>query len=122
MAKASSKRRTDSASRVMKAWPQTIYDSFLDPDALVRWLPPKGMNARLETFEPREGGMYRMALNYKGSDHPVLGKAAEDSDVVEGRFIELAVNERIVQLIEFESDDSTFEGTMKMTWSLTPVP
>jgi uncharacterized protein YndB with AHSA1/START domain len=63
-----------------------------------------------------------MTLTYEGSDHPVHGKASENSDVVEGRFIELSVNERIVQLIEFESDDSAFAGTMKMTWSLTPVP
>jgi uncharacterized protein YndB with AHSA1/START domain len=63
-----------------------------------------------------------MTLTYKGSDHPVPGKASEDSDVVVGRFIELAPNQRIVQLIEFESDDSAFAGKMKMTWSLTPVP
>jgi uncharacterized protein YndB with AHSA1/START domain len=34
----------------------------------------------------------------------------------------LVPDERIVQLVEFESADPAFAGTMKMTWTLTPVP
>jgi hypothetical protein len=43
-------------------------------------------------------------------------------DIVRGRFLELITDERIVQLVEFESEDPAFAGEMKMTWALTPVP
>ncbi|WHY82437.1 SRPBCC domain-containing protein [Siminovitchia fortis] len=60
MANALNNKRTDSASRVIKASPQTIYQAFLNPEALVAWLPPKGMSGHIDIFDPREGGTYRM--------------------------------------------------------------
>lgn len=62
-----------------------------------------------------------MALTYEGAEH-TPGKSSEHADVVEGRFVELVPNVRVVQLIDFESDDPEFAGTMKMTWSLARVP
>ena len=41
-----------------------------------------------------------------------------NTDVVTGCFVELAPGERIVQSIEFASDDPAFAGTMTMTWKL----
>lgn len=122
MAQISRRRRTDSASRVIAASPQTIYRAFLDPDALVRWLPPKGMTGRIYEFEPREGGSYRMALTYGGGGPSIRGKTSKDTDLVEGRFLELILDARIVQVVEFRSDDSAFAGEMRMTWSLSPAP
>ncbi|MDB5556271.1 MAG: Aha1 domain family protein [Rhizobium sp.] len=78
------------------------------------------MKAELERFEPREGGTYRMVLRYEGAEH-TPGKSSEHSDVVEGRFVELVPNVRVVQEIDFESDDPAFAGTMRMIWSLVPV-
>ena len=43
--------RVDSAFRVIDAPPQVVYQAYMDPDALVRWLPPAGMNGRIERFE-----------------------------------------------------------------------
>lgn len=114
-------KRVDSASRVIKASPQVLYQAFLDPTSLVSWLPPGGMKGEIQRFEPREGGSYRMALTYEGAEH-TPGKSSEHADVVEGRFVELVPNVRVVQLIDFESDDPEFAGTMKMTWSLARVP
>jgi uncharacterized protein YndB with AHSA1/START domain len=94
----------------------------MDPDALVSWLPPKGMKARIDAYDPREAGTYRMVLTYDQPDHRAPGKTSEHSDVVRGRFLELVPNERIVQLVEFESEDPAFAGEMKMTWTLTAVP
>ncbi|WP_244537707.1 SRPBCC family protein [Mesorhizobium sp. YR577] len=113
--------RTDKASRIVTASPATVYNAFVDPAALVEWLPPKGMIARIETFEPKAGGHYRMALTYDAPDPSVRGKASEDTDIVEGRFVELVPNDRVVQIVTFESDDPAFAGEMKMTWSLRPV-
>ena len=114
-------RRIDSASRVIGASPQVLYRAFLDPASLVSWLPPSGMKAEIQRFEPREGGTYRMVLTYEGAEH-TPGKSSEHSDVVEGRFVELVPNVRVVQEIDFESNDPAFAGPMRMTWSLAPVP
>jgi uncharacterized protein YndB with AHSA1/START domain len=122
MTNAPGKKRTDSASRVIKALPQNIYKALVDPEALVSWLPPKGMKGHIYEFDARAGGAYRMSLTYVGTDPSVQGKTTEDADVVKGRFLELAPNERIVQLVEFESEDPVFAGEMIMTWSLAAVP
>ena len=114
-------RRIDQASRVMAASPQTIYRVFLDPEAWVQWLPPEGMTARIDAFDPRPGGTYRMTLTYRGTDRSVRGKSTEDTDVVEGCFVDLVPNQRIVQRVTFVSDDPAFAGEMTMTWSLAPT-
>jgi uncharacterized protein YndB with AHSA1/START domain len=116
------KKRTDSASRVIMASPQTIYQAFVDPKALVSWLPPQGMKGQIYAFDPRAGGTYRMALTYDAPGHSAPGKTSEHADVVEGRFLELVPNERIVQLAEFESEDPAFAGAMTITWKLNAVP
>ncbi|RDJ26763.1 ATPase [Bosea caraganae] len=111
--------RTDLASRVIRATRQAIYRAFADPAALIVWMPPKGMRARLEHFDLRAGGGYRMILTYE--DPAAQGKATADSDIVEVRFTEIRPNERIVQQVEFESDDPAFAGVMTMTWQLVTV-
>jgi uncharacterized protein YndB with AHSA1/START domain len=122
MTNASSKKRTDSASRVIKASPETIYKAFVDPGALVSWLPPKGMKGHIYEFDARAGGAYQMSLTYDGTGHSTKGKTSEHADVVKGRFLEFTPNERIVQLVVFEYEDPVFAGEMIMTWSLAAVP
>lgn len=114
--------RTDSASRLIKAAPQTVYRALLDPTAVAAWLPPEGMTAEIYSFEPRQGGRYRMALIYEMPDHRTPGKTSENADVVEGRFVELILNKRITQQVAFESDDPAFARTMTITWTLAPDP
>lgn len=114
-------KRTDRASRVITASTQTIYRALLDPKAVVAWLPPKGMKGHIHVFEPVSGGSYRMTLTYE-SEHGTRGKTSQHEDVVQGRFIELVPDERVVQSAEFESEDPAFAGTMTMTWSLAAVP
>jgi uncharacterized protein YndB with AHSA1/START domain len=69
--------RTDTASRIIKATPQRIYDAFLDPNSVASWRPPKGMTARIYAFEAREGGRYRMAFLYKDAKHQARSKTSE---------------------------------------------
>jgi uncharacterized protein YndB with AHSA1/START domain len=94
----------------------------LDLEALVSWLPPAGMSGHIYEFDARNGGAYRMSLTYVGTEHSTLGKTSEHADVFQGRFLELVPDERIVQLVEFESDDPMFAGAMTMTWTLSAVP
>jgi uncharacterized protein YndB with AHSA1/START domain len=112
--------RTDTAVRVITATPDAIYEAFIDPKALAKWLPPAGMSGHIETFEPRPGGHYRMTLTY--DDATTGGKSGGNADVVEGRFVDLVPGQRVVQQVEFASDDPAFAGIMTMTWSLASVP
>jgi uncharacterized protein YndB with AHSA1/START domain len=50
-----------------------------------------------------------------------VGKTFEDTDTFQGKFIELAPYEKIVELIEFESPNPGFAGEMTMTTSLSDV-
>jgi uncharacterized protein YndB with AHSA1/START domain len=49
------------------------------------------------------------------------GKATVDSDIVEARFIDIVPGERVVQAVDFVSDDPAYAGTMIMTWEVTAV-
>jgi hypothetical protein len=48
-------------------------------------------------------------------------KTSEHADVFPRRFLELVPNERIVELVEFESDDSAFERAMTLVTTLVAV-
>ncbi|HWU71536.1 MAG TPA: SRPBCC family protein [Pseudoxanthomonas sp.] len=113
--------RIDSASRVIRASPTRIFDAYMNPASLARWLPPTGMSCAVDAFDARPGGVYRMTLRYERSAETSRGKTTAQSDVVTGRFLELIPGERIRQLVEFESDDPSFAGTMTITWSLQAV-
>ena len=84
------------------------------------WLPPGEMTGRFERFDARPGGSYRMVLTHpEGSG--ALGKATADSDIVEARFVDIVPGERVVQAVDFVSDDPAYAGTMTMTWEVTAV-
>jgi uncharacterized protein YndB with AHSA1/START domain len=112
--------RTDTASRVVAAPPERVFAALVDPQALLTWLPPSGMSGRFDRFDPRPGGSYRLVLTY---DEPATaqGKATADSDVVEARFVDIVQGERVVQAVDFDSDDPAFAGTMTMTWEVLEV-
>ena len=109
--------RTDRARRVIAAAPATVYDALLDRDAIEAWLPPDGMRGRLERWDPRPGGGFRMVLTYlDAAGSP--GKTSDATDVVDVGFADLVRPERVVQTAVFEADDPAYAGTMTMTWQL----
>jgi uncharacterized protein YndB with AHSA1/START domain len=93
---------------------------MVDPDALATWLPPDGMSGRYERFDARPGGSYRLVLTYAGTTH-ARGKTTADSDVVEARFVDVVPDVRLVQAVDFVSDDPAHAGTMIMTWEVMPA-
>jgi uncharacterized protein YndB with AHSA1/START domain len=112
--------RTDSASLVIGAPVATVFAALVDREALLDWLPPAGMTARFEHFDPRPGGSYRLVLAYDdASEAP--GKASAESDIVDARFVDIVPDQRVVQAVDFLSDDPAFAGTMTMTWEVTAV-
>jgi uncharacterized protein YndB with AHSA1/START domain len=112
--------RTDRASRVIAAPLESVWTAFVDPAALVAWLPPGGMTGRFERFEARPGGSYRMVLTYADASG-APGKATADSDIVEVRFVDIVPGERVVQAVDFVSDDPAYAGTMIMNWEVSPA-
>lgn len=109
--------RTDVATRVIAAPPERVYAAFVDPDALVAWLPPDGMTGRFERFDARPGGSYRMVLTYEDASS-ARGKATPDSGIVEARFLDIVPGVRVVQAVDFVSDEPGYAGTMSMTWEV----
>lgn len=111
---------THTSSRVIVASPRAIFRAFLDPESVASWRPPKGMTATVLAFDPRVGGRYRMAFYYPVGERG-RGKTTPDADRFEGRFVELLPDEKIVETVEFESDDPAFAGTMTITTTLSTV-
>jgi uncharacterized protein YndB with AHSA1/START domain len=112
--------RRDKVSRTIAAPLSRVFAALIDVDALTIWLPPKGMTARFERFDPRPGGSYRLVLIYDDpSGEP--GKTTGDTDVVEARYVDIVPDVRVVQAVDFVSDDPASTGTMRMTWEVKAV-
>lgn len=112
--------RIDTAERLVPADPERAFAALVDPEALAEWLPPDGMTGRIEHFDLRPGGSYRMVLTYTdAADAP--GKSSAADDVAEARFREIVPGVRVVQEIDFVSDDPAYAIPMVMTWQVDPA-
>ena len=89
--------------RVFKTTPERLYKAFIDPQAMVKWLPPNGFTAKVDKMDARVGGSYHMSFtNFTtGSSHSFGGE-----------YLELVPGKRIVHTDRF---DAGLEGTMKVT-------
>jgi uncharacterized protein YndB with AHSA1/START domain len=111
--------RSTRVSRFVRAPRDRVYAALLDPEAIVNWKVPSGMTAVVETFEPHEGGRLRVSLTYETAGQP--GKTTARTDTYNGRFLELVPNERVVEIDEFETEDPSLRGQMRVTISLSDV-
>ena len=109
--------RTDRAALLIHADRRIVFGALTDERALLAWLPPAGMSGRFERFDMRTGGSYRLVLSYDDATGSP-GKSTADSDVSEVRIVRIDTGHRIVQEVDFESDDPAFGGTMRMEWRL----
>src|SRR4051794_40950434 len=112
--------RTDRAAREVDAPVARVFDALVDRDALQTWLPPRGMSASFERFDATPGGSYRLVLTY-ADPTASRGKSSVDSDIVEARFVDIVPDDRVVQAVDFVSDNPAFVGTMTMTWGVRAV-
>ena len=76
------------------------------------------MTAEVHHFDERVGSGYEMSLYYPASEKEAQGKSGEKEDRYTARFVELTPPSRIVEAINFESDDAGFGGEMIMEISL----
>jgi uncharacterized protein YndB with AHSA1/START domain len=93
-----------------------VYRALLNARAVALWMVPDGMTSQVHLFEPREGGWFRISLTY---DHPTgTGKTSANSDTYHGHFVKLVPNEKVVEVVEFESEDPGMDGEMTITITL----
>jgi uncharacterized protein YndB with AHSA1/START domain len=95
---------------VLRAAPERVYKAFLDPEALVKWLPPNGFTGKIHHLEAKVGGSYSMSFtNFTtGKGHSFGGK-----------YLELKPYERIRHTDKF--DDPSLPGEMIVTIDLKKV-
>jgi len=75
------------------------------------------MTSEVHEFEPRVGGAFRISLTYEGPE--AMGKTSAHVDTYHGRFIDLVPNERVIQVMEFETADASMGGEMTVTFMLS---
>lgn len=96
--------------RVLRAPPERVYRAFLDPDAMVKWLPPHGYTGKVHHMDARVGGSHRMSFtNFSTGSSHAFG----------GRYVELTPHERIRYTDQF--DDPAMPDEMQVTISLAAV-
>lgn len=96
--------------RVLRAPAERVYRAFLDPEAMVKWLPPHGFTAKVHEMDTRVGGGYRMSFkNFTTGNSHSFG----------GTYTELKPNERIRYTDRF--DDPNLPGEMAVTITLRTV-
>ena len=106
-------------TRHLRAPRARVYRAFLDAKAVETWMVPTGMTSQVHAFEAREGGVFRISLTY---DAPTgVGKTTAHTDTYHGRFVTLVPNERIVEVVEFETTDPGMQGEMMITITLRDV-
>ena len=96
--------------RVLRATPERVYRAFLDPDAMVKWLPPNGFTGKVHHLEAKVGGTYKMSFTNFTTGH---------SHSFGGEYLELVPNERILHTDRF--DDPNLPGEMRTTVALQQV-
>ena len=108
--RASGTDRTIRLHRVLKSNPERVYRAFLDPDAIVKWLPPHGFTCRVEHVDAKVGGTFRMSFTNFATGH---------SHSFSGEYLELVPGRRIRHTDRF--DDPDLPGVMETTVSLDEV-
>jgi uncharacterized protein YndB with AHSA1/START domain len=93
-----------------------VYRALLDPVAVATWMVPPGMTSHVHTFDAREGGAFRISLAYEAPTG--TGKTTAHTDTYHGRFVRLVPDERVVQVVAFETDDPALQGEMTITFTL----
>ncbi len=77
--------------REFDAPPEKVFRAHTDPDLVVQWLGPRGLEMTIDHYECRTGGSYRYVHSRDGEEYGFHGS-----------FHEVRPNELIVQTFTFE--------------------
>ena len=96
--------------RVLTTKPEKIYRSFLEADAMAKWLPPNGFACTVHHLDPKVGGTFKATFrNFTNGQSHSFG----------GEYLELVPHERLRYTDKF--DDPNMPGTLTVTVSLKKV-
>lgn len=96
--------------RVFRAARERVFRAFLDPDAMVKWLPPNGFTGKVDHVDASVGGTYKMSFTNFAMGH---------SHSFGGEYLELVPNEFIRHTDRF--DDPGMPGEMQTTVTFKQV-
>lgn len=96
--------------RVLNAPPERVYRAFLEPEAMVKWVPPHGFTAKIHSIDAKVGGSYKMSFtNFTTGKKHSFG----------GKYLELVPHTLIKYTDQF--DDPDLPGSMNVTITLKKV-
>ena len=96
--------------RVLRTTPERLFRAFIDPEAMVKWLPPNGFTGKVHDMDARVGGTYKMSFtNFSSGKSHYFG----------GEFLELVANQRLRYVDRF--DNPALPGEMTVTVNLKKV-
>ena len=95
--------------REFDAAPERVFDAWLDPKQIARWIGPRGVNATAEILEARVGGRYRIMMHMDSGATPIVG----------GRFREIVRPERLVFTWAWEGEHPNGVGGHETIVTLT---
>ena len=96
--------------RVLRAKPEKVYKTFIDADALCKWMAPNGFTAKVHHMDVKVGGSFRMSFTNFGSG-TIMSFG--------GEYLELVPHERLRYTDRF--DDPNLPGTIQVTVALKAV-
>lgn len=93
--------------RVIAAPPERVYRAFIDPEAMVKWLPPHGFTAKVHHIDARVGGEYKMSFtNFSTGNAHSFG----------GKYLEMKPNEFLRYIDKFDNPHLPGEMEIKITF------
>lgn len=103
-------------ARRIRAPRARVYQALLDAELVQQWMVPDGMSSHIHSFDPCEGGRFRISLTYDQATS--TGKTTAQTDTFHGRFVRLVPDTEVVQVVEFESGDPALQGEMTIIYTL----
>jgi len=96
--------------RVLRTTPEKLYRAFIEPAAMVKWLPPHGFTCKVDHIDARVGGSYKMSFtNFTTGQSHSFG----------GSYVELVPNETLRYTDKF--DDPNLPGEIEVSITLRKV-
>jgi len=97
--------------RVLRASPDNVFKAFVTPEAMARWMPPRGYTGNVHAMDARAGGTWRMSFTEF---------ATGQSHAFGGEYVEFEPGKRLRHTDRF--DDPDLKGTMTTTVTFRKVP
>lgn len=110
-----------SNSKIIRADAEKIYKALTDAEALETWQAPGNMTAKVHSLDLRVGGGYEMSLYYPPDEAEMQGKTTGKEDRFRVKFLSLDTPRKIVEAVNFYTDDPAFMGEMILKIELQPT-